>query len=392
MRICMLSTTYRPRVGGMETHVATLAEALVRDGHKVTIFTNRDSITQPEEADENGVRVVRTSALLEGRSDPDVVQWEASMFGLLRDVERWIVTDDFDVVHAHAQASLLLTALSGLSVRLPVVVSPHETQPETDPCGLYRSQFVYSAGTADLVLVGSRRFAEQMGTFGVPTDRVRIVHHGLPAAPQIMSRATARGLLHEQVGIDTDRVLITLVGRFKERKGQLRLLDAIDAMVTRSRCTFVLAGSCSSADRDYLGTVRKRVAAMADVADVMVLEDVSEQVRDLLWAASDVATQPSTHEGLGLAAVEAMRACVPVVASDIDGLREVVADGAGTLVDTVDSTAYATALDRLVDDPDLRSRIGKAGAVRADQLFSVDRLTVDTVTAYREAIKLREAR
>ncbi len=96
-----------------------------------------------------------------------------------------------------------------------------------------------------------------------------------------------------------------------------------------------------------------------------------------LLAEADILAVPSRWEGFGLAAAEGLAAGVAVVASDVDGLREVVGD-AGVLVAPGDVTAWRAALARLAAEPTLRAELGARGKIRAAQRFAID----DTVRAY----------
>jgi len=89
-----------------------------------------------------------------------------------------------------------------------------------------------------------------------------------------------------------------------------------------------------------------------------------------LLSAADVFVLPSYREGMPRSIIEAMASGLPVVATDIRGCREEVADGeTGFLVPVRDARALAAALNRLVDDPDLRDSMGRAGTRRAQALF-----------------------
>ena len=389
MRICLVSTTYPPRTGGLETHIATLSRTLAEHGNAVTVLTNRDSADQPERSDDHGVRVLRTGALLHPvTGDDQLVPWETALFGLLGDVELLLRGEEFDVIHTHTQAALLLAALAGLPHRAPLVASFHETDPQLDPCGTERSRFILRQAGAELLLTGSHAFATQ----AADPRSIRTVHHGLPdpGAPE-PDRHLARARLRDLAGIPTDGTLITLVGRFKPRKGQHRLLDAYLRMRQRDRTRLLLLGSCNSGDTQYLVRLHAYLNDHGLGERVTILRDVPPEARDLAWAATDIATQPSTREGLGLAAVEAMLAATPVVATDTDGLREVVTPDTGLLIDTHDPVAYATALDTLVADPSRRTLLGSAGRARALDRFSLDRAVRQTLGVYREARHLHPA-
>ncbi|MFI9327191.1 glycosyltransferase family 4 protein [Kitasatospora sp. NPDC052868] len=382
MHVGLVSTTYRPRHGGMETHVTSLAEHLAAAGHEVTVLTNRDSTDQPAVRWENGVRVLRGGALLQP-PDPNAVPWERGLFAALDDfAPLWDA--QVDVIHTHTQAALLLTHMSGLAETVPVVASFHETRPETEPGGLPRSRFVASRCTPTLVLAGSRAFARQAEGFGYPAERIRTVHLGVRHRPRVHDRRVARHFLAQAAGVPTDSLLIALTGRYTPRKAQHRLLDAFELMATRADCRVVLFGSTNGSDAAYLHQVTERAARHGD--RVTLLSDQSDEVRDLLAEAADLVTQPSTAEGLGLAVIEFMQHGAPAVVSDIDGLNEVVTADSGRLVDTADPAAYAAALDELAALPTLRAHASRAAADRATRNFGMTRCVANTTAAYSEAI------
>ncbi|MGZ2362045.1 glycosyltransferase family 4 protein [Streptomyces sp. 372A] len=382
MHVGLVSTTYRPRRGGMETHVTTLAEHLTAAGHEVTVLTNRDSPDQPATTWENGVRVLRGGALLQP-PDPNAVPWERGLFAALDDFAP-LADAQVDVIHTHTQAALLLTHMSGLAQTAPVVASFHETRPETEPGGWPRSRFVARTCTPTLVLAGSRAFARQAEGFGYPAECIRTVHLGVRHRPRVHDRRVARHFLAQAAGVPTDGLLIALTGRYTPRKAQHRLLDAFELMATRADCRVVLFGSTNGSDAAYLRYIAERAARHGD--QVTLLTDQSDEGRDLLAEATDLVTQPSTAEGLGLAVIEFMQHGAPAVVSDIDGLNEVVTPDTGRLVDTNDPAAYAAALDELSALPTLRAHTGRAAADRATRNFGMTRCVADTISAYSEAI------
>ncbi|RMI28451.1 glycosyltransferase family 4 protein [Nocardia stercoris] len=386
MRILMIAPTYRPRTGGLETYLTTIAEALARD-HDVSVLTNRDADTQPPVTTENRVRVLRASAFL--RDDPaNTVPWEAALFGLHTDIAELLAGHRFDVIHTHTQVALLVATMAGLGRRAPIVASFHETQPERDPLGRDRSQFILAACRPDRVLAGSEAFADQAGSFGYPRQRIRIVYHGV-AVPDPHHTQPNRADLRQVAGVADDGILVSLVGRFKPRKGHHRLLAAYLKMAQREQVRLLLAGSCNSADTDYLDYIR-RTATTGELRNrVTVLADCPDSTRDAVWSATDIATQPSEAEGLGLACIEAMHAGLPTVVADVRGLREVVTPETGLLVDTDDADAYAAALDTLAVAPTARSLLGCAGRVRARTVFGIDRAATGTLGVYAEAIAER---
>jgi glycosyltransferase involved in cell wall biosynthesis len=96
---------------------------------------------------------------------------------------------------------------------------------------------------------------------------------------------------------------------------------------------------------------------------------------------------PSRSEGLGLVLIEAMAAGLPVVATDVGGIPEVVVHGeTGLLVPPEDAGALATAIRQVLADPALAARMGEAGRIRAATYFSAERMAEQTVALYRELL------
>jgi glycosyltransferase involved in cell wall biosynthesis len=121
---------------------------------------------------------------------------------------------------------------------------------------------------------------------------------------------------------------------------------------------------------------------MLDAAsEDVVLAGWREDVADLM-ALMDVFVLPSWREGLPRSAVEAAASGVPLVLTDIRGCREVVRDGVeGTLVPVRSPVALAAAIARLLDDPDLRLRMGRAARARAEERFDEARVARTIVLA-----------
>ena len=113
------------------------------------------------------------------------------------------------------------------------------------------------------------------------------------------------------------------------------------------------------------------------------VDDVAE-----LLAAADVVVMPSRQEGLGVAALEAMAAAVPVIASRVGGLPEAVRDGeTGLLVAADDPTALAAAIARLAADRALATGLGAAGAARVRQRFTMTGMADATLALYRRLVE-----
>jgi glycosyltransferase involved in cell wall biosynthesis len=216
----------------------------------------------------------------------------------------------------------------------------------------------------------TRRAYERQGY----PHRIEVLYNGVDADPP-----SGNGSLRREFGIDEETLLIGEVGRLCDVKGQRELIEAL-ALVPRA--LVVLVGR----DLEQGGAYQRDLEAEAErrgVRDRIVF--AGERAADDVLGELDVFALPSWTEGLPLVVLEAMAHGRPVVATPVGGTPEVVLDEeTGILVPPRDPAALAAALRRLVDDADLRRRLGEAGRRRAADRFSADVMTRRMLELYDE--------
>jgi glycosyltransferase involved in cell wall biosynthesis len=179
------------------------------------------------------------------------------------------------------------------------------------------------------------------------------------------------------VGAGAEDVVFTLVGRINRWKGQPVFLDAAERLAAESeKARFVLAGDSFAGQEGLTEAVDRRIQS-SDVlrGRAIRLPHVSEV--GSVYAASDVVVVPSTEpEPFGLVAVEAMAAGLPVVASRIGALPELVEEGrTGLLSDPGEADALLSAMRELDASPTLRMEMGRRGRECFERRFRVERYT-----------------
>jgi glycosyltransferase involved in cell wall biosynthesis len=182
--------------------------------------------------------------------------------------------------------------------------------------------------------------------------RVDVLAGGVPAAEGLLSRRDARAAL----ALDDAAFVVGAAGRLEAVKGYAHLVAAVPAMAERAPgLTVVLIG-----DGPERAALEDRARDAGAAGRVRFAGWRPEAWR--LLPACDVFVQPSLDEGLGIAALEAMAAGVPVVASGVGGLAEIVQDGrTGLAVSPGDPGALAGAVGRLAGDAALRETLAAAG-------------------------------
>lgn len=215
---------------------------------------------------------------------------------------------------------------------------------------------------------------------GVPDERITRVYDGLDPAPWTGLQAHK----HEaraRLGITKDAQVIAQAGVLRPRKGQHVLLDAFARLANEHpRAVLFLAGGGSEHER-----LRAQAARLGLAARVF-LPGAVRPVHDV-YAAADIFTMPSFHEGLCNACLEAGFAALPQVVSDAGGNGEIVVDGeTGAVVPAGDAGALAAALARYLREPALGVQHGAAGRERCLQRFTADRLGPEVEAVVRRLL------
>ena len=195
------------------------------------------------------------------------------------------------------------------------------------------------------------------------------------------ARKGDRSELRRSLGFRPDDIVCISVGRLVPVKGQSDLLNAFaTARVQNHRLKLLLVGD---------GELREELAKQAEllkIDDAVKFAGWREDVAELLDAC-DLFVLTSLNEGLGLVLVEAMVKRLPVVATAVGGIREVVEDGnTGRLAPAGDSAAIASAIEALSRDSDSRKSMGQMGYSRAHAYFTIDKTVQQTESLYRNLL------
>ena len=246
---------------------------------------------------------------------------------------------------------------------------------------------------ADLLITVSRDGRAILEAHGVPSSRIRVVQPGSnrprPVAPSGASDETSvTGRSVDDGGL-TRPLRALCVAQWIPRKGIDTLIAAwarlggTSAGAPRPRATLRLIGE-TDADPAYAATVRAAIAAIAVTGDssIVVSGAVDADTLEAAYAAADLFVLPSRYEGYGSVYAEALLRGLPIIACDAGAVPELVGPDAGILVPPGDPTAFADALERLLDDDDLRARLAAGARRRGARIPAWD----DTVRGVRAVL------
>ena len=297
-----------------------------------------------------------------------------------------------DIVHTHNPKPGVIGRLLGRTCRIPIVVNTVHglyAQPSDRArrrFGVHAAERV-AAACSDAELVQNPEDVDTLVRLGVPAARVHLLGNGIDLPRFTRRSTTMRHQLRAHFGIDAVTPVIGMVGRLVWEKGYREFFDAIIELRTRNLAPFeVVVVGPMEPSKD--GAVNQRTIDEMARRGIRFLGSRTD-VPDVL-SMFDIFALPSHREGFPRAAMEASAMGLPVVATDIRGCRQVVVhDETGFLVTPRDSSELCDALSRLLDQPELRARMGLAAERRASAEFDQERVIARTLAVYRSLLRRR---
>jgi glycosyltransferase involved in cell wall biosynthesis len=295
---------------------------------------------------------------------------------MARDVIRAVRAEQPDLVHTHLVHADVYGAIAAGALRLPYLSTRHND--DRYLLGPFRYvDRAFARGARRLIAISDavRLFLEAAGH--APSKLVTI-RYGLDELP-----ADAAEVTPEDEGVPAAAPLAVAVGRLIAQKDHATLLRAfarVHAELPDARLAILGSGPLE-------GETRALVRELA--LDGAVSLPGRTNIRDWLERA-EVFVHTSRWEGFGIVLLEAMLAGLPVVATRVSAVPEVVADGkTGVLVDAGDVAGLAGGLQALLTDRERAQALGEAGRARAREEFSVDRMAAATHAVYEDALRVR---
>ncbi len=365
IRVAHIINSLKP--GGGERFLVDLLQAFPRDQFEFTVFCLYSKGELACEVERIGIAV---SAL-------DIPR----KIGLKGYIKLWNVLkkDIFDIIHCHLLEScwygLPAGWFAGVPIRIAHLQNCHwRLSLRARLFDRFAFAFADAAfGCSEAVL----QFYQKRMWY--PESKCHLVYNGINAKrfERLPSREDAR----RDLGLPQRCLIVTTVARLVPQKGHVFLLEAAKDIVSKyKKVRFVLVGD---------GGLRAQLEHFSNVlgiTDYVLFLGKRNDVPQIL-AASDIFVLSSLWEGLPLVLVEAGLARLPVVATRVDGIVEVVEDGrSGFLVRPGDPHALAGAIQTLLENAALREQMGEEGRAIALQRFTMERIASQVADLYHELL------
>jgi glycosyltransferase involved in cell wall biosynthesis len=356
-------------VGGTESQMAATALHLHRVGHEVTVGCLRAEGPLLDLLLKAGVPVVEFPKKKTLLSANGVRQ-------LLRMIV-FILRKRFQVAHTHDLWANLLGVPAAKLAGTPIVVSSRRYLVDLEwysPLRNNAMRIIYRLST--YVVVNSEPVRDLLlARDGLCPEKIRVIRNAVDTQRFVVARRDRKELLP---GIAEGAKLIAVVANmYSAVKGHHRLIAAACTVCRlHPEAVFLLIGD---------GTERSKLeqqVAQAELSMNFIFLGCRKDIPEIL-ACCNLSVLPSEAEGLPNAVLEAMAAGLPVVATRVGGIPEVIEDDiSGLLVSSQDTQALASAILRILEDPELAARLAQAGQKRMRSHFGFDRLLAELDALY----------
>lgn len=352
------------RIGGAEKLLVTLAaEVKTRPHVRFTIISlyHDQNTPIPAEIRAQGISVYSFSS--KGMFNPHRI-WQ---------IAQLLHRERCDIIHTHLTYAHIIGVIVGRLIGVPVVASLHNTEPDpilslTDDLRYRMETWTLRYGVQQIVAVGT--IVGQVNQGRLPADKIHIIPNAVAAMPTLPQ--DDRIAIRQTLTCDPASPLLISVGRLAPQKGYQDLLTAFAWVHEKyPSATLVIAGY-----GPLYSDLEGQIKALG-LEKVVHLLGARNDVPHLL-AASDIFVSASHWEGLPVALLEAMGAGLPIVATNVGDVPEVVIEGTGLVVPAQDPPRLAEAVISLLNDPIKMKSWGLAAKSHIIQNYSskvwVDRL------------------
>jgi glycosyltransferase involved in cell wall biosynthesis len=263
-----------------------------------------------------------------------------------------------DIVHAHLQKSIISSLFASFLTKSKIIIHEHGPILRGGTGFIYRLLLKILRCRAAIAIANSQATKIALsGTIGFAEISAPIVSNFIDFGrfnPAFYDRDKTRAAL----GIAEDKIAIGFMGRLHRCKGADLLVEAAAILCEKDqRFRFFIVGD--GPERKHLEGLAARLGLKEKVVFTGLCKDPAEVIR-----AFDIAVIPSRREAFGITAIEFMQMLIPVVASPVGGLAELVQnEQTGILLDSLTAESIADAVNRLVHDSSLRERLTKAAEV-----------------------------
>ncbi len=346
-------------IGGLEKILTTIVLYLNKEKYNVSVWCLREGGFFADELIKEGIDV-KVLHISTSRNPLNIYK----LYKLLKNRK-------FDVIHTHAYSAGTIGRISAFLAGVPVIISHNQNVYGHYNKYYHFMEWLLSHVTDSIICVSDmvKKFTNE--TQGIDTKRLVTIYNGIENIRSVSGEKTSD--LKKELGIPVNNSVIGTVAQFSGKKGLGYLIKSASILLKhRKDVNFLLVGDGTTKDE------LKYLCHNLKIENNVVFAGERSDIPEML-SLIDIFVLPSITEGLPLALLEAMACGKPVVATSVGGVPEIVKNGLnGILVQPKDPEALHGAMKELLNNADMREKMGHEGRMICEKGFS-SRVMVDRI-------------
>jgi len=367
-KIKILQAIRQGKVGGGETHVLDLVNSLDKDKFESVILSFTDGpMVDKLKADGYKTYVVHTELPFN--------------FRVWNRVKHIVESEKIDIIHAHGTRANSNTFSSSKSLKIPLIYTVHGWSFHPDQTPLVK--LIRTSSEHLLVKLANQTICVSQSNLNdgrklFPMPRAKVIVNGINQIKFDPDSTYAN--IRDEFNIGKDEVLIGYIARITAQKEPLTFLNAIAKLSDLKKMRVLIVG-----DGD-LKEEMLNLAKALNLGDKVIFEDFRSDIPAILNAL-DIFCLPSLWEGLPIALLEAMAMRKAIIATAIDGTKDLVRDNEnGLLISIKNPNQLASAIRTLVNDETLRTILGANAGLTIKEHFDISTMTNSIENVYKEVL------
>jgi len=361
MKILFLTTHIN--TGGITSYLSSLAQGLIAEGHKIFLVSSGGD--REKDLEGLGIQVIRLDIKTKSELSPKVYRAIGPICKVIRD-------EKIDIIHAHTRVTQVLG----------VIVSRFCGKPYVSTChGFFKprlSRKLFPCWGRQVIAISTQVQNHLINDLHVPAKTITVINNGIDLSEFTDINEEERILKRKELGLYSGPIL-GMIARLSDVKGQDILIHAMPEILRKVSSAKLLLVGQGKMEESW----KSLVQGLGLEDEVIFLPVISKTAQIL--KALDLFVVPSRQEGFGLSAIEAMAMGLPVVASKVGGIPDIIEDGkTGFLVAAENSQELSRKIIEVLKDIAKAKRVALAGQSSVRKRFSLKEMTEKTLEVYKK--------
>ena len=364
----ILYLTNHLNIGGITTYVLTLSSGLRKRGHSVYVASSGGQLLG--QFIEKGVVYIPIPIKTKQELSPKIIISRFKLSGMIKKYR-------IDILHSNSRTTQVLGCLLSRAEDIPHISTCH---------GFFKkrlSRKLFPCWGEKVIAISQQVSDHLMRDFAVDRDDIAVIHNGIDVNKAKTSSPKSKMEIRNNLGLG-DGPVVGIIARLSDVKGHTYLIKAMPAVLKRIPQAQLLIVGEGKMKKD----LEKLVEDLKIKKSVFFMPSV-ENTRDVL-SVMDLFVMPSLEEGLGLALMEAMSCGLPVIASNIGGIRSLIVHNTnGLLVEPADVDSLSIAISGLLQNTEKAKSLGQAAQIFISENFSQEKMVLETERVYEECLNVK---